>query len=162
MTLTSARTISESDRYVVGQQAIGPVSPPKESSVDVTGPSSSPARSAPWLTEVKARLRSLTELSPDWDGYGSSPATVEAAHSIEQLLAHFIWTRTERPHTQATAEGGLSFEWRRSGIVLELEVESDGAIQVYVRDASRSFEWEGPLGQEPDGIEKWAWRLSEL
>lgn len=114
----------------------------------------------PWLSDAVARIRYLQSLGEDWDSYGSSRVDPRLANAVVRFLSAPLWASTPRPWIVPTSYGGLAVEWRGQRATLELEFDPQGSVEVYASDDSSGAEWEGDLGEEPDGIEKWVWRVT--
>jgi hypothetical protein len=159
MTVIDDVAVSRGDWYMT-EPTYGESSAAYVADVEITG-GRRVSVTPEWLTEVSRRLRELEELPANWDGYGALPVRPVLTRAVSRLVALPIWFGTPRPEVLGTADGGVSVEWRRGPLRLELEISPTGSIDLYVADEANSFEWEGPLGDEPDGLDKWAWRLSQ-
>lgn len=113
-----------------------------------------------WLQDAAVRIQHLQSLGEGWDGYGSSRVDPRLATAVMRFLSTPLWVSTPRPRIVPTSHGGLAVEWRGTRATLELEFDPQGSVDVYVSDHSTGTEWEGDLGEEPDGLEKWAWRVA--
>ncbi len=108
-------------------------------------------RPANWLPEVAARVRYLlTEV-------GAS-ISHEAVNALGFLLEDPIFEGTPMPMLSPAGEGGIAAEFRRESVELQIEIDAGGQVSVYAYQRG-GVEWEGPIDNLPDGIEKWAWRL---
>jgi len=157
MTTSQATSLSAGDWYLpAGSQSA--YSPTGLSNMQVTGRiewGTAPS----WLADAVTRVQHLRSLCEGWDGYGSSPVDRRLASAVVRFLSGPLWVATPRPRITPTVDGGLAVEWRGARATLELEFDPRGAVDVYVSD-SEGTEWEGTLGEEPDGLDKWAWRVA--
>lgn len=112
---------------------------------------------APWLSSVVRSLaREFLGQSPD----GALGDRLRAAQELVGLLKESVWSTAPAPFVSSSAPTAYSAEFiTRGGVELHLEVDATDGATVYVLDPG-SLEWEGPLHDLPDGIEKWAWRLT--
>lgn len=158
MTALEATALSARDWYIppASQSAYAT---PGQSYLQVAGRSE--WGTAPtWLSDAVARITYLQSLGDGWDGYGSSGVNPRLAKAVGSFLSKPLWASTPIPRIVPTSDGGLAVEWRGSGATLELEFDPRGNVDIYVSD-STGTEWEGPLDDEPDGLEKWAWRVAQ-
>jgi hypothetical protein len=107
---------------------------------------------ASWLDVVAERIRFL-------QGTGF-PFSNDALAEMRDVLRDPIFQGTPTPLVSPAGEFGISAEFRGHGVELQIEVDGTGAIEVYALQRE-VLEWEGPLAELPDGIEKWAWRLAQ-
>lgn len=108
-------------------------------------------RSAPWLGAVVERILWLFEA-------GQVSAGALAAARLVELLSDPIWAFAPRPFVGPVESGGFGAEFRSPSVEVQLEVSDEGDVSVYAHQGG-GIEWEGPISDLPDGIEKWAWRL---
>ncbi len=109
----------------------------------------------PPRNEGRASLESclslLTEyigLPPNWDSYGARPITPGAVERARHLLSLLFDTfnKAGLPDTVVPiADGGIQFEWSLAGSTLEVEIQSDGALNTLLLD-------EGQEAQEHDRV----------
>ncbi len=88
----------------------------------------------PWLPNVLTEMAELGRLEENWDSYGArriDPHCIEAAAS---LLRAVMDAATPRPSVVPTNRGGVQLEWHRSGIDLEIEIESPARMSVLFED----------------------------
>jgi hypothetical protein len=88
------------------------------------------------------RIRKLTNLEPDWDGYGGDPPTAEAIKMTAMLLlaihrlAHGL---LDSPFIAPSPDGGLGLEWEMdSGAELALIIPPTGTDIRYLLDEPTS------------------------
>lgn len=159
MTTPQAPTLSVNDWYAPAASQSAHASPAHLSYLQVAGRSE--WGTAPtWLSDAIARINYLESFREGWDGYGSSSVNPRLAKAVLRFLSTPLWASTPRPKIVPTSDGGLAVEWRGAGATLELEFDPQGSVSVYVSHAT-GMEWEGKLGEEPDGLEKWAWRVAQ-
>jgi hypothetical protein len=158
MTTFDDATLSASEWYPSAASWSAHLSPVYQSLLELAGRRRLHALPS-WMSEASARLEQLQALQEGWDGYGSSTIDFRLAEGVLRFLAEPLWAATVKPSISPTADGGLAVEWRRQNSVLELEFEPCGSVSIYVCDGA-GLEWEGDLGEEPDGLEKWVWRVA--
>jgi hypothetical protein len=88
-----------------------------------------------WDAAVRSRLNYLMTLPGGWDNADAKavdPWTAEFANT----LLHYVWpVDGPVPFVAPTCYGGLQFEWRSTGLELEIEVVRQHHLEVYVSDA---------------------------
>ncbi|MGN6610123.1 MAG: hypothetical protein ACTHMS_24335 [Jatrophihabitans sp.] len=105
-----------------------------------------------WLPQVNERVLELL-LASD---IALHPDSVGA---LLNLLQDSIWSGTPAPFVSPVEAGGVSAEFRTPRVELHIEFDAGGVGTAYALNRDGA-EWDGPLGDLPDGIEKWAWRLA--
>jgi hypothetical protein len=113
-----------------------------------------------WLAAVHRRLASFADLPANWDGEGAHVTSGLALGAAYDLLARVGVDGVPQPFVAAATDGGVLFEWESVGIAVLVELEPRGDRLLTISDRAGRFAWEGRLGDEPDGLEKWLWRLS--
>ena len=97
--------------------------------------------------EAVARIRKLTHLEQDWDGYGGKPLTQKAIKETAKLLLE-IYELThgqlENPFIAPLPDGGLELEWElNSGAELMLVIPPTGTDIEYLEESRGSGQSEG-------------------
>lgn len=110
-------------------------------------------RPAPWLHLVADRINDL--IATHHVHFSSS-----ALRGALELLSDPIWSGAPKPLIGSLDDGGIALEFRGVSAELQIEFESSGVASAYV-SLGTQFEWEGPLSELPDGVDKWAWRLAQ-
>jgi len=118
------------------------------------------AEPALWLAAVHRRLESFARLPANWDGEGAHVTSGLALGAAHDLLARVGVDGVPQPFVAAATDGGVLFEWESDGMAVLVELEPRGHRHLTISDRAGRFAWEGRLGDEPDGLEKWLWRLS--
>jgi hypothetical protein len=76
-----------------------------------------------WIKPTKERLNELvSELTPNWNGYGAKPVNFLNAHFAYQILEKVCLESTPPPSIVPGAWGDLQIEWHTKRIDLELHV----------------------------------------
>lgn len=97
-----------------------------------------------WLEASEQRLDHLTGLQPDWDGYGGTPVAEETRTLVLKLLYNVLSPNDAVPALVPGSDGAVNVEWRRPGLIFEVEVEPSGHLCAYYLDEERGGEeWEG-------------------
>lgn len=108
-----------------------------------------------WAEDV---VRQLEQLS-----YRGRPplATSVAVDAALRELVDPIWSPSPRPNVSETVDGGVVAEFKApTGVELQIEWDRGGDATIYVFDG-QATEWEGALAEVPDGLRRWAWRVSQ-
>jgi hypothetical protein len=92
------------------------------------------------LDQAIGRLRELSQLPDDWDGYGSPRVTAAAKRSAIALLAELRTYAIPGMHLDAVPGGGVQFEWAIGPRALEIEILPDGALEYLVAEADAMLE----------------------
>jgi hypothetical protein len=106
---------------------------------------------AEWMPEAVERVRWLIQ---DAGVYVSA----RAQRVVGRLLLSPAFQGTPTPLVGPAGEGGLSIEFRAPTVDFHIEVDANGRASTYVA-MQPGVEWEGPLEDVPDGVEKWAFRV---
>lgn len=87
------------------------------------------------------RLRELSLLGDDWDGYGSPRITEPAKQAAVKLLS-VMWSYSGIPSMRLdpVSGGGLQFAWEIGTRGLEVEILPDGAVEYLVADGDDMVE----------------------
>jgi hypothetical protein len=79
-------------------------------------------------------------------------------NALIEVLSDSVWVDAPRPFVSSSDSGGISAEFDTPTVHVTIDAEPGGDLDVYVAMRGE-WDWEGPLTDVPDGIEKWAWRL---
>lgn len=96
------------------------------------------------MREPLQRIEALMALGADWDSYGGYPLRPGAALHAVQLLAAILANDVPAPSVVPTSTGGVQLEWHESGADLEMEVNPDRSVEVFLQLPNERT-WEGPL-----------------
>jgi hypothetical protein len=97
--------------------------------------------------KVKADLRRLAGLKPNWDAEGAfpvDPQIIEAARVLVSILPTHLKARARAPAVVPMRKGNLQFEWHDGPRTLELEIESPSTIHY--------LKWHSEAGIEDEDI----------
>ena len=94
----------------------------------------------PMLDQAISRLRELSQLADNWDGYGSPRITEAAKRSAIALLAELRSYAIPGMHLDGVPGGGLQFEWEIGPRALEIEILPDGALEYLVAERDDMLE----------------------
>lgn len=100
-----------------------------------------------WLIEALRRIRSLSELKANWDGYGSPSLSEPAVAAVVRLLKALEHHRPEMPTIRPVPGGGLQMDWHFKDRELEIEIFPEGNVQFLAISGDQEFEDALPLGQ---------------
>ena len=82
-----------------------------------------------WQIEGAKKILAFTNLSNNWDSYGSPPPTQDAATTAMELLTEVDIDYLVAPRVVPVSGGGLQLEWEVGTRGLELEILSDGSVE---------------------------------
>ncbi len=102
------------------------------SSIKRTNPPIAENGRPPLVDDLEADLRSLSELSPNWDGYGAPTIDPAVIAAVRGFLAGLPEGLAPRPRVVPMSNGMLQLEWHAGPRSLELEFESSNSIR-YLR-----------------------------
>lgn len=147
--------LSRTERYVTEP----PVNLPALSIADRVG--CEEHRPAGWYSAVIVRLQDIAMWPSNWDGYDARRVSMKALEFAISVLKSSMWQGTPEPFVSATTVGGVAIQWRTPTLELLVEGTYEGHGSSLIVHLEQGLEWEGPLGDEPDGLEKWAFRLAD-
>jgi len=91
-----------------------------------------------WLEPVLDSFAELLSLPSGWDSYGAPQISLgSATEAIRLLLVLASEADIEQPTLVPTSKGGIQLEWRRPGLLVELEVSPGARPVVLVDDEQR-------------------------
>lgn len=105
------------------------------------------------MREPLGRLKAILSLGPGWDSYGGHPVRPEAVLHAVSLLAKIFEHDVSAPEIVPTSTGGLQLEWHQAGADLEMDVSTDGTVQIFLQLPSEQT-WEGPLSSNPSALSR--------
>ena len=98
-----------------------------------------------WTSAVVKRLNDLLRLDHNWDSYGATKPSSNAAEALVKVLCDVARSDTPAPAVVPSPAGHFQAEWHRNGIDLELEVVTPTKILVSYSDAQDSWDEEFSL-----------------
>jgi hypothetical protein len=102
-----------------------------------------------WAAQAVAELNELLALQQDWDTYGAPSVSFDAADLGLRVLTSLMRPQSRLPRIEATAVGGVSFEWYRKGMEVQVEVSPTRQVTAFYRDRQTGEAWEGDLNEAP-------------
>lgn len=100
---------------------------------------------------AREALDELARLAENWDSYGASPPTAVAISTAHGLLATVAERYAEAADENALpwataplADGGVQFEWRGPGGLIEVEIGPDGSLAYLVERDERTVKRSEP------------------
>lgn len=114
------------------------------------------------LARTVVQLRTLLDLPPGWDSYGSRRVHPQAVIGAIELLTTARWTG-ELPEVSPMASGGVQLEWNNGDDGVELDVFPDGSVSILVDVAGDVSERRVARTDDPALWEAltWAAKLSD-
>jgi hypothetical protein len=88
------------------------------------------------------QLKRLSELKPNWDGYGGP---VLSAKVLARVVVDVAWSATDQTPPVALCPGGdgsLQAEWHLKGVELEYHVSPDQSRYLWIHDRVSGAEME--------------------
>ena len=83
----------------------------------------------------------------------------KAIFQLVTLLSDSMFYDAPEPFVSPLEDGGISAEFRTDDVEFHVAFDARGEGSVYAFQEP-GLEFEGPLDELPDGLEKWAWRLA--
>lgn len=117
------------------------------------------ARRLAWLPELLRRHAELTLREDGWDSYGGSGLSPTVTGQSAALLSQLDEFIRSAPLISLTTDGGLNFEWRSNGVLMQIRMDPGTQPAIYFYDDLVGIEWEGSTvhcGQLP----QWLWQAS--
>lgn len=102
--------------------------------------------------EVIDRLRSISELTDDWDGYGSPAPEPQTLIAALEVLRQFMPTSVATPAVAPTTAGGVQFEWHQGGWDIEVEVLPDGHAVAWGENISTQETFHGSVEESREDL----------
>jgi len=109
---------------------------------------------ADWLPAIANRLTYLIE------NVGTDISS-QAIQGMVNVIADPVFEGTPMPLISPAGEAGIAVEFRGGSVELHVEIDEHGHGSAYVFQEG-GVEWEGPVSELPDGLDKWAWRLGQV
>lgn len=105
-----------------------------------------------WIQAVLNRLRSISELTDDWDGYGSPAPERQTLIAALEVLRQFMPTSVATPAVAPTTVGGVQFEWHQGGWDIEVEVLPDGRAVAWGENISSQETFHGSVEESREDL----------
>ncbi len=114
-----------------------------------------------WLDDTFERVNRLTTLQEDWDGYGASRVSGNAAINAIRFLVKIAYPKLAPPEVVPVADGGLQVEWHRDGLDFEVMFEPDAPASALIEDRAKGTEAETVEGDDAvNALNRFVGRLS--
>jgi hypothetical protein len=98
---------------------------------------------ATWKRDLAKRLAEFMTLPEDWDSHGAPQLSFEIFFAALKNLESMMTPETLLPDVVPTVRGGIQIEWHDRGIDVEVEVEPDKPVGVYIAEADAVSGQEG-------------------
>ena len=123
-------------------------------------------RPGAWSNQLAANARSISALEAGWDGPGSvaiSPEILARAVFYVDSALKDVASDLIAPRLVPGGDGSLQIEWHTRRGELELDLDTDGAMSIWIRDHASGAEFDGG-GEEAFALfYRWApWIASRL
>ena len=90
-----------------------------------------------WLKPLEKPLTTIVNLPNNWDSYGAKEVSIEVIEMSLKLLQSIADPGVPLPAVVPTGVGGIQFEWHKSGIDLEVEIDPSGQVQGFFKRNSQ-------------------------
>ena len=99
-------------------------------------PELSLGRSSPdtWLRLAQQKISRLSQLTENWDSYGSRPVQQAAIEQASGLLFKLANLNLPHPHIVPVPGGGIQLEFQQESRELEIEILPDGLTEYLMVD----------------------------
>lgn len=94
-----------------------------------------------WLWRTLARFKPLFALEPNWDSYGAAAIDPKVAVRGLNFLGRVLRRESPAPNVVPTPDGGVQFEWRQSGVELEMAFGPGDLTEIAFGDIASGEEW---------------------
>jgi hypothetical protein len=100
-----------------------------------------------WWNACNEELDRFPGLPENWDSYGGAPPMAQRVAAAKRFLRELLRSapRLSRPLTSPTPDGGVFLGWRSESHDLEVEAESDSALEYLYEDATTGRILEGTV-----------------
>ena len=95
-----------------------------------------------WLSDTLNQLFQLATLQENWDTYGGRPIAIQAVAAGLNMLGRILAYDAPTPSVVPRSNGGVQFEWHRSGIDLEVSIDPDETVSASFEDPATGNEWD--------------------
>ena len=92
------------------------------------------------LWRVLEALHRLSELSANWDSYGSEPIAESAIRRTISHLHFFLRDETPEPSVVPTNDGGVQLEWHGAGVDIEAKFPPSAPISFFISSSDGEHE----------------------
>ena len=99
-----------------------------------------------WVHDVTIKIKEYSSLEEGWDSYGAPPISVGAISGAAAMVQQLHGL--PRPFIAPTSEGGVTFEWHRTGTNFAIEILDVDEIEVTYHLLSGDS-WSGALTDLP-------------
>ncbi len=93
------------------------------------------ATSSSWLRRAQQKLKELSELTDNWDSYGSRPIQQKASETAAELLTETAKIGLPEPQIFPVSGGGLQLEWDNTKCELEIGILPNGEMEFLITDS---------------------------
>ncbi len=88
-----------------------------------------------WAKAARERLKQLSNLPENWNGYGSPTIHTDVIEHALSLLSELAKMGMPEPKIVPVSGGGIQFEWMQPMSEVEIEILPDKSIQYLVEDS---------------------------
>ena len=105
-----------------------------------------------WVIPVLERLQAISELTDNWDGYGSPAPEAQTLIAALEVLRQFIPASVATPSVAPTTTGGIQFEWHQGGWDIEIEVFPDGRAVAWGENLNMQETFHGSVEESREDL----------
>lgn len=109
-------------------------------------------RASHWIQTILDRFGSISELTDDWDGYGSPAPETQTLIAALEVLRQFMPASVATPSVAPTTTGGIQFEWHQGGWDIEIEVFPDGRAIAWGENLSTHEAFHGAVEESREDL----------
>ena len=85
----------------------------------------------PWITGITTRLQRFLSYEANWNGYGETPISAQAAKRT-MIVLHRVGLGGPEPAVVPVCDGGIQVEWYYSGMEIEVDIPPSGRVSIYI------------------------------
>lgn len=89
-----------------------------------------------WLDSVYRRFEHLLSLPDNWDSYGAIKISEDAVAQAYRVLSKLNLNDESLPSIIPSNDGNIQLEWHLQNIDIEIEIPSEGMVNLYIEDST--------------------------
>jgi hypothetical protein len=107
------------------------------------------------------QIYALRALPPGWNSYGARPIRHDVISCVADWMLVLLKPSTPAPAVVPRVQGGLQLEWHRSGVDLEIYVDSPEQISFSTEEVASGESEEGILPRDANLLDRWISRITD-